>query len=87
MKRTLKEKQLQLMAKEVLELKSTIRKWYNYTGIKYLQEHQLTDEQELFLEDITDYIVNAIDRLENDENFLKSIVLPSVKLPQKKVKA
>lgn len=87
MERTFREKQLQLMAKDVLVLKDTMKKWYNYAGIKYLQEHQLTDEQEEFLEDITEFITGAIDRLENDEKFLKSILLPPIQLPQKKVKA
>lgn len=86
MKRTLKDKQLQLMAQEVLQVKNVIRKWYNFVGIKYLQEHQLTDEQEELLCDITDYVTNSIDRLE-DEGFLKNPVLPPIQLPQKKAKA
>lgn len=85
-KKTLREKQLRRMAQDVLMLKDTMKKWYNFAGIKYLQEHQLTDEQEEFLEDITEFINSSIDRLENDENFLKKVLLPPVKLPEKKVK-
>lgn len=83
MERTLREKQLRLMAKNVSELKDIIKKWYNHAGIKYLQEHELTDEQEALLEDITEYINEAIDRMENDENFLKATLLPAIKLPKK----
>lgn len=86
-KKTLREKQLRLMAQNVLMMKDTMKRWYNFAGIRYLQEHQLTDEQEELLEDITEFINNAIDRLENDENFLKAVLLPPVKLPEKKVRA
>ena len=86
MEKYLREKQLRLMAKNVLELKDTMKKWYNHAGLKYLQERQLTDEQEELLEDITEFITDAIDNLEKDENFLKSVFLPPIKLPQKKVK-
>ena len=75
------------MAKNVLLLKDTMKRWYNYAGIKYLQEHQLTDEQEEFLEEITEFINSSIDKLESDDSFLKKIMLPPIKLPQKKVKA
>lgn len=84
---TVKEKELRLMAKNVSELKDVIKKWYNYAGIKFLQQHQLTDEQEAALEDLTDFINEAADNIEKDENFLKKIVLPPIKLPKKKVKA
>lgn len=84
MVKTLREKQTQLMVNDVLALKNTMKKWYNYAGIKYLQEHQLTDEQEELLEDITEFINSAIDRLESDENFIKKVLLPPIKLPQKK---
>lgn len=82
-----REKELHLMAKNVLLLKDTMKRWYNYAGIKYLQEHQLTDEQEEFLEEITEFINSSIDKLESDDSFLKKIMLPPIKLPQKKVKA
>lgn len=85
MTRTLREKQVKLTARNVLELKDTMKKWYNYAGIKYLQEHQLTDEQEELLEDITDFINSAIDSLESDDKFLRKVLLPPIKLPQKKV--
>lgn len=81
-----RERELQLMAKNVLLLKDTMKKWYNYTGIKFLQQHKLTDEQEAFLEEITEFVNASIDRLESDESFLKKILLPPIKLPQKKVK-
>ena len=84
---TVRNKQLRLMAKNVSELKDVIKKWYNYAGIKFLKQHQLTDEQEAALEDLTDFINEAIDNLENDESFLKRVTLPPIKLPQKKVKA
>ena len=87
MKRTLKDRQLQLMAQEVLQVKNIIKKWYSFVGIKYLQEHQLTDEQEELLCDITDYVTDSIERLETDDNFLKATVLPSIQLPQKKAGA
>ena len=87
MERTLREKQLQLMANDVLRFKNAVKKWYNHACIKYLQAHQLTDEQEALIEDVSEFISNATDSLEGDNSFLKQILLPPIKLPQKKVKA
>ena len=85
-KRTLREKEMLLMGRSVLELKDTMKKWYNHAGIRFLQTRQLTDEQEEFLEDITEFINDSIDKLEEDESFVRNVLLPPVEFPQKKQK-
>lgn len=85
-KRSLREKQLHSLAKNVIGFKDTLKKWYSHIGIKFLQEHQLTDEQEEVLEDFTDYIDEAIDKLEEDESPVRATKLPPIELPKKKNK-
>lgn len=87
MERTLREKQLGRMADDILKFKDAAKKWYNHACIRYLQQHELTDEQETLLEEVSEFITEAIDKLDGDNNFIKKILLPPVKLPQKKVKA
>lgn len=81
---SLKEKQNFCMAEKVLVLKNTLKRWYNHAGIRYLKEHQLTDEQEVLLEDFTDFITESIDNLEEDNSFLRKIILPPVQIKKKK---
>lgn len=85
-RKTLREKQLGRMAGEILKFKDIAKKWYNHACIRYLQQHELTDEQEALLEEVSEFITEAIDKLDGDNNFIKKILLPPVKLPQKKVK-
>ena len=57
------------------------------TLTKFLQEHDnLTDEQELFLEEITDFFVENIENIEHDKTFLKRIEMGPIDLSKKKVK-
>lgn len=72
------------MANDVLKFKDAAKKWYNHACIKYMQDRELTDEQEAFLEEISEFITNAIDTLEGDSSFLRKILLPPVKLPKGK---
>ena len=55
-------------------------------GMKFLQSHQLTDEQEVFLEEVTDFFVENLEELEDDIKFVKKIELGPVQLPPKKEK-
>ena len=86
-RKTLREKQLGRMAGEILKFKDIAKKWYNHACIRYLQQHELTDEQEALLEEVSEFIINATDTLSSDNDFIKKVLLPPVKLPQKKVKA
>lgn len=61
--------------------KKTLKQWFYYAGLIYLKTHKLTDSQEAFLEDITDFFVEYMDNVEKDKNFLKKINLDPVDLP------
>lgn len=68
------------LAERVLLFKRTIKQWIYYAGLKYMQKHKLSDSQESFLEDITDFFVEYIDDIENDKDFFKRTRLSSVDL-------
>ena len=87
MEKTLREKQLQRMADDILRFKDVAKKWYNHACIRYLQQHNLTDEQEALLEEVSEFITNAIDKLDGENSFVKKIFLPPIKPTPKKVKA
>ena len=84
--KTLREKQVRILAKDVALLKNTLKRWYNHAGIRFLQERELTDEQEELLADITDFVNDAIDKLEEDEKFLRHVDLPPIQIKRKKAK-
>lgn len=68
------------LAERVLLFKRTIKQWIYYAGLKYMQKRKLSDSQESFLEDITDFLVEYIDDIENDKDFFKRTRLNSVDL-------
>ena len=87
-------KELSLRQKSVLDLigrvkplKKTIKQWFYHEGMKFLQAHQLTDEEEIFLEKVTDFFVDDLERLEEDKRFLQKLELGPIQLPKKKVKS
>ena len=69
------------LAKRVLVFKRTIKQWVYYAGLKYLQKNKLTEPQEAFLADITDFFVEYIDEIEKDKDFLKKMDIGAVSLP------
>ena len=82
----LRQKQLLDMAGRITSLKHTFKRWLNYVGVKFMQGRELSDEQELMLEEIIDFYSDYIDKIEQDKTFLKKVVLDPIKLPEKKVK-
>ena len=72
------------LLKRVKFFKKTIKQWFYYAGLKYLKTHKLTDAQESFLEDITDFLVEYMDNVENDKDFLKKAELEPIELPFKR---
>ena len=66
-KLSLKERANYEMVKRLIPVKEAVKKWFCRAGMKFLQSHQLTDEQWTFLEDVTDFY---IDNLENIEKLL-----------------
>lgn len=69
------------LAKRVFAFKRTIKQWVYYAGLKYLQKNKLTEPQEAFLADLTDFFVEYIDEIEKDKDFLKKADLDPIKLP------
>lgn len=72
------------LVKRVRMFKRTLKQWIFYAGIKFLKTHKLTDIEEKLLEDVTDFFVEYIDKVEEDKEFLTKVKLPPIKLPEKK---
>ena len=83
---SLRQKSVRDLIRKVKPLKKTIKQWFYHAGMKFLQSRQLTDEQEVFLEDVTDFFVDNLDELEDDMKFLKKVELGPIQLPKKKLK-
>ena len=84
---SLRQKSILDLVRRVIPMKSTIRQWFYHAGIKFLQEHpNLTDEQELFLEEVTDFFVDNLDRIEHDKSFLKKMELEPIQIHKKEKK-
>lgn len=67
------KRELNLM-KRVIPVKKTIKDWYYHVGMKFINSRQFKDEEEAFLEEITEFFVSALDNIEcierriNEEN-------------------
>ena len=83
---SLRQKSVLDLIRRVIPLKNTIKQWFYHAGMKFLQTHELTDEQEVFLEEVTDFFVGNLEELEEDVKFLKKIELGPIQLPEKKYK-
>lgn len=81
---SLRQKSVLDIVRRVIPMKKTIKQWFYYAGIKFLQSRELTDEQELFLEEVTDFFVENLEKIEEDRSFLKRIDLGPIQLPSKK---
>ena len=84
---SLRQKSVMDLIRRVKPLKKTIKQWFYHEGMKFLQAHQLTDEEEIFLEKVTDFFVEDLEKLEEDKRFLQKLELGPIQLPQKKVKS
>ena len=83
---SLRQKSILDLIRRVKPLKKTIKQWFYHAGMKFLQSRELTDEQELFLEEVTDFYAENLDALEEDMSFLKKVDLGPIQLPNKKKK-
>ena len=84
---SLRQKSVMDLIRRVKPLKKTIKQWFYHAGMKFLQSHQLTDEQEVFLEEVTDFFVENLEELEEDIRFVKKVELGPIELPKvKKIK-
>lgn len=83
---SLRQKSVLNLIRRVIPLKKTIKQWFYHAGMKFLETHQLTDEQELFLEEVTDFFVENLEEITEDPKFWKKSKLDPIVLPVKKVK-
>ena len=84
---SLRQKSLFELVRQINLVKPIAKRWYLHAGLKFLQGRELTDEQEEFLEEITDFYIDNLMNIEKDKEFIKKITLDPIKLPKKKVKA
>lgn len=83
---SLRQKSVLDLVKKVSVLKGIIRRWLYYAGFKFIQGRNLTEEQEVFLEEVTNFFLDNLEHIEEDRSFLKKIELAPIKLPNKKKK-
>ena len=83
---SLRQKSVLDLIRRVKPLKKTIKQWFYHAGMKFLQGRELTDEQEVFLEEVTDFFVENLEQLEEDTKFLQKVELGPIQLPNKKRK-
>lgn len=60
------KRDLNLM-KRVIPVKKTIKDWYFHAGMKFLNSRQLKDNEEAFLEEVTEFYMNVLDNIEDIE--------------------
>lgn len=60
------KRDLNLM-RRVVPVRKTIRDWFYHAGIKFVNSRQLTDLEENFLEEVTDFYMNILDNIEDIE--------------------
>ena len=70
---SLRQKSVVDLVRRVVLLKSTVKDWFYHAGMKFLQTHELTDEQESFLEEVTDFFIDNLEKIDQDKSFLKRI--------------
>jgi hypothetical protein len=81
---SLRQKSVLDLIRRVIPLKKTIKQWFYHAGMKFLQSHKLTDEQEVFLEEVTDFFVENLEELEDDIRFVKKAQLGPLEFPKSK---
>lgn len=78
---SLRQKCTRDLARRVSVFKCTIKQWIYHAGIRYLKTHSLSENQELVLEDFTDFIVEYMDEIDKDD-FLKKEKFQPIDLPK-----
>lgn len=81
---SLRQESVYNLINQLHPLKDLAKRWYLYAGMRFLQGRELTDEQEQFLEEVTDFFLDNLSNIEKDKSFLKKIKLDPIKLPEKK---
>ena len=79
---SLRQKSVLDLIRRVIPMKKTIKQWFYHAGMKFLQTHELTDDQENFLEEVTDFFVENLDEIEEDIKFFKKAELGPIQLPK-----
>ena len=85
-KLSLRQKSVLDLIRRIKPLKKFIKQWFYHAGMKFLQANQLTDEEELFLEKVTDFYINNLEEIDEDAKFLQRVELGPVQLPNKRKK-
>lgn len=85
-KLTIKQKSAVDLANRVLVFQRTIKQWFYYASLKFLQMNELSSSEEDFLEKITNFYIKYMDNITNDKDFLKAIKLKESAKYQRKNK-
>lgn len=55
----------------VIPARKTIKDWYYHAGMKFINSRQLKDEEESFLEEITEFYIGILDNIEDIERKIR----------------
>ena len=78
---SLRQKEKRDLVYKTCKLKQVIKRWLFYAGLQFIQSRDFTEEQEEFLQEVTDFYAKNLENIEKDENFLKKLELGPVLLP------
>lgn len=81
---SLRQKSMMDLVGRVAPLKKIIKEWFYHAGMEFLRNRQLSDEEEVFLEEVTDFFVENLDGIEENKAYLERGKLEPIKLPVKK---
>lgn len=55
------------LMRRVIPIKKTIKDWYFHAGMKFLNSRQFKDDEEAFLEEVTEFYMDILDNIEEIE--------------------
>lgn len=62
-KLSLREKEILDLMGHVYGIKDLIKRWFFYTGVKFLKSRNFSDSEENLLEEMTDFYMKDLDRI------------------------
>ena len=55
------------LMRRVIPVKKTIKDWFFHAGMKFMNSRQFKDEEENFLEEVTEFYMSVLDNIEDIE--------------------
>lgn len=55
------------LMRRVISVRKVIKDWYYHAGMKFINSRQFKDEEEAFLEEVTEFFINNLENIEDIE--------------------